>query len=195
MWYGSLGSLLTLNVSDMKMGQNLYTLPLSSALHWEGHGRCGQNGGLTTFFRFHCPRAQACGKAPFHQWGQKCVGQPPSLTLSSLLPSPPLFSHLLSFPSLLLPSLPTLLDRKGMDSPWRVWEISESNFQASEVSRVGYHPHPCEPLQCQACRNERAKEVPSSPSSPAQCSGLLGLHMVCPNRSHLPCPSAVYKCF
>lgn len=105
MWYGSLGSLLTINVSDMKKGQNLYTLPLSSALHWEGHGRCGQNGGLTTFFRFHCPRARACGKTPFHQRGQKCVGQPPSLTLSSLLPSPLAFPLSPLAPSSLL-SLP-----------------------------------------------------------------------------------------
>lgn len=43
-----------------------------------------------------------------------------------------------------------------MDSPWRVWEISESNFQASEVSGEGYHPYSCEPLLYQACQHERA---------------------------------------
>lgn len=98
----------------------------------------------------------AYGKAPFHYWGQKCVGRQSFLTLSSLLcysPLPP--SSLFSSPSFSL--LSPLLDRKGMDSPWRVWEISESNFQASEVSRVGYHPHSCEPLQCQACQHERSR--------------------------------------
>lgn len=98
------------------------------------------------------------GRLPFISGGRSVLASYP-LTLSSLLspffsPSLPISSPFLFS---LLPSLPTLLDRKGMDSPWRVWEISESNFQASEVSRVGYHPHSCEPLQCQACRHERAK--------------------------------------
>lgn len=89
----------------------------------------------------------ASGRLPSISGG-RCAG--PATLFNSVFPTlffpfPPslIFSPFLSF---LLPSLPTLLDRKGMDSPWRIWEISESNFQAGEVSRVGYRPHSCEPL-------------------------------------------------
>lgn len=82
----------------------------------------------------------------------------PLFTLSTFLLLIPSFfftHHLSSFifsPSLLLLlSLLTLVDWKGVDCPWRVWEISESNFQASEVS-----------VECQDM-HKSAKETPASP--------------------------------
>lgn len=80
-----------------------------------------------------------------------------TLSLNFLLLIPSFFftHHLSSFifsPSLLLSlSLPTLVDWKGVDCPWRVWEVSESNFQASEVS-----------VECQDM-HKNAKETPASP--------------------------------
>lgn len=116
-----------------------------------------------------------------------CVGQPFSLTPSSLLS----LSHLSSPfppPSLLPFSLLTLLDRKGMDSPWRVWEISESNFQASEVSRKSYrHPLVCSfrPISMRELGGPLLTIPPSLPECPHDL----------PTQNHLPCLSSFYKCF
>lgn len=84
--------------------------------------------------------------------GSYCPSGPVSLPTLPISPPPSSHSPPLSFclcpltrhfpPSIVclcvrpsLPLLPTPPDWKRVDCPWRVREISESNFQASEVSR------------------------------------------------------------
>lgn len=63
------------------------------------------------------------------------LGTPSFLSLTYFFP---LFLSLFSFLPSILVSPP--LDWKRVDCPWRVWEIPESNFQASEVSGVSWRP-------------------------------------------------------